>query len=157
MPPESFSKFIWACFHGKINPDRIMQTVGTARASAGTHKADSTIKNRHGAREPVTGAVDIRTRDLTEGEIESLLTWLYEAGFVGWWRHEGSFAENQHIHAIYVGMYLKPLLCRQFWDFIGKKDGLAGHGFINHVRATVEQNQKLIKLFSTYNGPSATK
>ena len=64
---------------------RIIQAKGGAVASAGTH---------------VDGcALDLRTRDLSTAVITKVVAALRECGWVAHWRHTGSFANNQHIHA----------------------------------------------------------
>lgn len=155
MHPTAFNNYIWACFGAHVSPDRVMQTVGTAPASAGSHKADTNYKFDNGHTEPITGAIDLRTKDLTPTQIQNLLYFLFHAGFVGWWRHEGSFKDNQHIHAIWVGMKLKPFLQAQFWDFLAGNDGLASHQKSRGVKATVEQQTKLIALFQQHNKKGA--
>jgi hypothetical protein len=100
-----------------------VQTVGTARASAGYHRPDGEY-----AGEAYCAAVDLRTRDLNRTRIKVLLKHLAEAGFAAWYRFEGAFTNNNHIHAVFVAVPMKDALQRQVWDFIHDRNGLAEHG-----------------------------
>lgn len=135
MAKPAFNAYINSCFKAGINPaKRVMQTLGSAAASAGTHGRDGTLNG-----EDYSAAVDLRTRDLNVAEIKSLIKALTENGFVAWYRHTGSFETNRHIHAIYVGLPMKKMLRAQVVDFLNDRTGLVGHAtekFYTAPRAT---------------------
>lgn len=151
MTYAAWASYLSACYLAKIDPDRVMQTVGTAAASAGTHLADGTLINELGQRESYTGAVDLRTKDLTKAQIERLLDQLFSHGFFAWWRHTGSFAENQHIHACFVRLHLKTSLRQQFHDFVRDLDGLRSHATFDGPTATPSQKAVLRAMFFEHN------
>jgi hypothetical protein len=127
MHPLAFSNFITACFQAQINPfRRVMQTIGGAKASAGTHFEDGQFFEG-GKWKPYTAAVDLRTTDLSLPQIQHLVEALARNHFAAWHRHAGSFKENQHIHAVFAGVKMKPMLQDQMFDWLSDKNGLRGH------------------------------
>lgn len=128
MAVAAFEAYIGACNDAGLKAPRIVQTVGKAKASAGTHHADGISGS-----EPYCAAVDISVRGFlglggyNEKQIRWLLFCMARRGFVGWYRYRGSFANNRHVHAIYVGLPMKPALQFQVRDFLLDRDGLASH------------------------------
>lgn len=123
MTPGAFDAYIRACFYAHINPRRIMQTMGNAPASAGYHARDGVI-NIDGEEIEYCAAVDLRTLDLNARQIKALLKELARQGFAAWYRFEGSFKNNQHIHAIFAGLKMKPQLYNQVRAFLENRNGL---------------------------------
>ena len=117
-----------------ITSERIMQTIGSASASAGTHEAEPGSDG--GQEYRVQGkiycaAVDLRSKDLSASEIRDLLENLAREGFAAWDRHPGRDGwpddEVKHIHAVYTGCAMKGVLRRQVQDYLEGKNGLASH------------------------------
>jgi hypothetical protein len=127
MAPQAFDALIRAAFHAGVSPDRVTQTIGNALASAGFHAQDGELLDG-GERIPYCAAVDLHTNDLRGGQVKLLLYHMAAQGFACWFRYRGSFAHNQHIHAVFVGLKMKPQLQRQVRDFLHDRDGLADHG-----------------------------
>jgi hypothetical protein len=150
MTPEMFRAFIKACVDAKVSPQRVMQTIGNAKASAGVHAQDGAVVEV-GYRYIYCAAVDLRSRDLTRLQIKTLLNSLADQGYVGWWRREGSFANNQHFHIIYVGHRMKLPLRLQFKDAIHDKTGLVGHRRETFFVLNNVQKHKLRVKYFRYN------
>lgn len=146
MTPEMQAAYRQACIDtwGKDkngNPKfvpRLVQGYGDAPASKGTHNWEN-----DGAKKPryyfhngkkYACALDISIKGWAgwfsktqEPTIKWFLFNLAKNGFVGWYRYRGSFLKNKHMHIIYVGHKLKPMLNTQVNDFLNDRDGLAGH------------------------------
>lgn len=138
LHPDSFKAYVQAFYQAKINPEhsagggrRIMQIIGEAPASAGFHRRDGYFKYTNAAgvivTSPYGAAIDTRSRDLSTAECERLWKALIKNGFAAWWRHTGSFADNQHFHMFYLGIFVKPELRAQAKDFFRRRSGLVGH------------------------------
>lgn len=131
MATDAFSAYIKACLEAQVNPEhtavgskRVVQTIGDAVASAGTHEKDGVDQNGH----DYSAAVDISVKhDLNQQQIEKLLLALAANGFAAWWRHTGSFANNVHVHAVYLGVKMKLPLRNQAHDWFGHRNGLVSH------------------------------
>ena len=135
--PAAWPAYINACFQAGVNPEqgtrpngsrgaRIMQLIGNAVASAGYHARDGFYKLL-GKDQPYCAAIDIRTTDLKDVEVEKLWDALIENGFAVWWRHTGSFENNQHIHCVYAGVPMKKQLRAQIHSFLDRCNGLVGN------------------------------
>jgi hypothetical protein len=126
MAPQAFDALIRAAFHAGVSPDRVTQTIGNAPASKGTHARDGFVLD--GAKPvPYCAAVDLSVHNLTRDSIKVLLHHLAVQGFAAWYRYQGSFAGHQHVHAVFVGLKMKPMLQAQVRDFLHDRTGLAGH------------------------------
>jgi len=103
---------------------RIMQTIGTAAASAGTHLQDGTV-NGH----PYCAATDISVSGMTSTEIANLLERLAKVGFAAWYRHNGfdHWVGVNHIHAVYANLKMKSSLRSQVWSWFDNRNGLIGN------------------------------
>jgi hypothetical protein len=127
MLERAFNSWIKACYEAKINPDRIMQTIGSADASAGYHAKDGSFMTSKGAKRNYCAATDTRSKDLSTAECKRLLKALKKNGFAPFWRRTGSFKNNQHFHIVYIACYMKPQLRGQVLDFFEGLNGLKGH------------------------------
>lgn len=147
MSQHAFQSYITAMFQAKINPEttgvggkRVVQTIGDAAASAGTHGKDGVDQFGH----DYSAALDISVKhDLKQAEIERLLECLADNGFAAWWRHTGSFSDNQHVHAVYAGVRMKYSLRQQIHDFLKHRSGLVGHAddqFWAHHMTDAQEN-----------------
>jgi hypothetical protein len=123
MHPRAFRAYIRACSEAGINPSgRVVQTIGNAVASVGFHAKDGRLDGID-----YCAAVDLRTRDLNARQVKVLLKQLALNGFAAWYRFEGTFQNNQHIHAVYAALPMKRSLQLQVWDFVNDRNGLVGH------------------------------
>lgn len=162
ITPAMFDAFTRAFFYAGINPEknseggkRFVQTIGNAAASAGTHAQDGTV-SVGGVEYDYCAAVDLSVRGLNEHQIRLLLQELAKQGIGGWYRHTGSFANNRHIHCIYFGIKMKPMLQRQCVDFLNDRTGLVGHSHETFFTAPPELDAPLKAAFLRAN-PSAKK
>ena len=109
-----------------IGASRIMQTIGNAAASAGTHAQDGTF-NGH----PYSAATDISVRGLSNTQIRHLLEKLGRVGFAAWFRwpgHDGwPSSEIRHIHAVYANCKMKSSLRSQIRSWLVGRNGLVSN------------------------------
>jgi hypothetical protein len=138
--------------HSKL---RVTQSVGFAKASAGYHAPDGTVKTESG-RESYCAATDTSVLWLELGEIRAWLNSLAWWGFVGWYRPWTTNGKpNYHLHIIYAGLPMKPQLDRQLVDFLNNRNGLAGSGVETFFTGNVEQDDYIRALWrwSNHGGP----
>ena len=126
---------------------RITQGLNPAVQRGNVHYNDGKINGND-----YTGAVDISVRCLTEEQIKSLLGRLAEVGFAGWYRKnsEDGWTGPPHIHAVWAGCLLKPVLQRQVESWIAGRSGLPGnepYRFWQAPAVAREKVQTLYKLF----------
>jgi hypothetical protein len=121
MTDQTWTKYVLACTSANMPTRAVLQTIGNAPASAGTHAQDGVLNGV-----PYCAAFDIRTRDLSTDQVEWLWLHLIKAGLVCWWRHTGSFADNQHMHCIDPALRMKRALRDQVHAFLARKSGLVG-------------------------------
>lgn len=103
---------------------RIMQTIGNAAASAGTHARDGYVNGQ-----PYSAATDLSVSGLSQTEIANLLEKLAKVGFAAWYRHtghDGWFGVN-HIHAVYANCYMKLSLRSQIHSWLAGRNGLVSN------------------------------
>jgi hypothetical protein len=165
MHPAEWQPYINSCFQAQVSPEfgtrpsggqgsRIMQIIGDAPASAGTHLADGSYSSG-GKSYDYGAAIDIRTTDLNREQTISLWKALIKNGFAAWWRHTGSFKNNQHIHAVYLGVPMKKQLRSQAHSFFDRRSGLIGNSkdyFLqdeSNFSNKIEQNSRI--LFLSHN------
>ena len=110
----------------KFTSARVMQTIGNASASAGTHAQDGTAGGH-----AYSAATDLSVSGMSDAQIKVLLKQLTEVGFVAYYRspgHDGwPSSEARHIHAIWVGAKMKLSLRNQVRDWHVGKNALASH------------------------------
>ena len=94
---------------------RITQGINHAVERGNVHDTDVTIDGK-----PYTGAVDISVRCLSQAQIKVLLSALADSGFAAWYRTPGKdgWSGPPHIHAIWAGCRLKPVLQSQVEDWL---------------------------------------
>ncbi|MGZ3439865.1 MAG: hypothetical protein ACXVDD_10120, partial [Polyangia bacterium] len=106
-----------------VSAGRIMQTIGNAAASAGTHRQDGVV-NGH----PYCAATDISVSGLSNTQIRHLLEKLGRVGFAAWFRwpgHDGwPSSEVRHIHAVYANARMKTQLRSQVRSWLVGRNGL---------------------------------
>ncbi|MBV8761071.1 MAG: hypothetical protein JO257_27495 [Deltaproteobacteria bacterium] len=124
-----------------VSSSRIMQTIGNAAASAGTHARDGYF-NGH----PYSAATDISVYGLSQSQIANLLERLGKVGFAAWYRHSGydGWYGVNHIHAVYANCLMKTSLRSQVRSWLAGRNGLVSntiyrfHTFSAAARATVK-------------------
>lgn len=156
MASAAFDAYISACFAAKINPEhtsvggkRVIQTIGNAVESAGTHQVDGMDKEGN----PYSAAVDLSVRwDLTSAQKNTLQQALWTAGFCAYHRQEPQFSA-EHLHCVYVGVPMKLPLRHQVHDFLAHKSGLVSEHTDAFVAAnlTDAQAQHICTLFLSCN------
>ncbi len=112
MAPTVFKAYVRACNDAKIHPFRIGQTIGDHPRSAGYHKRDGVLKV-DGERIEYTAAIDLGAEDLSDAQRNRFMEELAQQGFVSWWRNGESWEGNEHIHAVYALIPMKPQLREQ--------------------------------------------
>jgi hypothetical protein len=109
-----------------VTQARIVQTIGNAAASGGTHAQDGTANNL-----PYSAATDISIKGMTEEQIKKFIDDLGRMGFAGWYRKPGydgwPATEAPHVHAIWTGCVMKLKLRDQVRDWLVGKNGLLSH------------------------------
>jgi len=103
---------------------RIMQTIGNAPASAGTHARDGYV-NGH----PYSAATDISVYGLSSSQIGNLLEKLAKVGFAAWYRHSGydGWYGVNHIHMVYANCLMKTSLRSQIRSWLAGRNGLVSN------------------------------
>ena len=102
---------------------------------------------------PYTGAVDISVRCLSQAQIRVLLSALADSGFAAWYRTPGKdgWSGPPHIHAIWAGCRLKPILQSQVEDWLDGKNGLPSNQSYQFWQPLPEMKEKVRKLYQTSN------
>lgn len=120
MVPVAWQAYLRACAATKIHPHRIGQTIGANPNSVGYHKRDGVLQ-RGNQKIDYTAAVDLGVWDLTPQQINTFLDALATQGFAAFYRHEGKWQSNEHIHAIYAFLPMKPQLQIQIGEFLRER------------------------------------
>lgn len=108
MAPVAFRAFLQACNAAKVSPLRVSQTLGDNPRSKGYHLQDGTIQGQ-----PYSAAVDLGVNDLTPAKRGELLEALARCGFATWFRSGPRWNNDEHVHAVYAGLPMKPQLQEQ--------------------------------------------
>ena len=110
----------------KFSSARVMQTIGSASASAGTHAQDGVVGGH-----AYSAATDLSVSGMSDAQVKVLLKQLTSVGFIPFYRspgHDGwPSGEARHIHAIWAGAKMKLSLRNQVRDWHVGKNGLASH------------------------------
>lgn len=105
---------------------RVMQTIGNASASAGTHAQDGTAGGH-----AYSAATDLSVSGMTDSQVHVLMGQMTKVGFIPFFRRPGHdgwpSSEARHLHAIWVGAKMKLSLRNQVRDWHVGKNGLASH------------------------------
>jgi hypothetical protein len=103
---------------------RIMQTIGNAPASAGTHARDGYVNGQ-----PYSAATDISVSGLSSSQIANLLEKLAKVGFAAWYRHNGydGWYGVNHIHMVYANCLMKSSLRSQVRSWLAGRNGLVSN------------------------------
>ena len=127
---------------------RITQGVNHSAERGNVHDTDVTINGK-----PYTGAVDISVRCLTQAQIKSLLGDLANFGFAAWYRNPGhdGWTGPPHIHAVWAGCRLKPVLQDQVEEWLDGKTGLFSNEPYQFWQVSPEIKERVRKLFRASN------
>jgi hypothetical protein len=135
---------------GGVTASRIMQTIGNAAASAGTHAQDGTLGGR-----AYCAATDLSTSGMTNAQVRQWLSDMASQGVAAFFRNPGHdgwpSGEVRHIHAIYVGVAMKSSLRAQVQDWLAGKNGLTSHSNYTFWQATPAQKDAIRALFNDAN------
>lgn len=109
-----------------VKAEQVVQTIGNAAASAGTHGKDGTVDGAD-----YSAAVDISVRGMSDAQIKKLLGDMTQYGFAGWYRKPGADGwpadEYPHFHLIYAGAAMKLSLRNQCRAFFAHRNGLVSN------------------------------
>lgn len=137
-----------------VPANQLMQTIGNAAASAGTHAQDGVDPYGH----PYAAAVDINVNspiNLSSSGIKALLENLSRHGFAAFYRNPGAdhwpAGDIEHVHAIYVGELMKASVRSQVHDWLSGRNGLASHAAYQFWQPSVAAEAELRPLFLKYN------
>jgi hypothetical protein len=127
---------------------RITQGINHSAERGNVHDTDVTISGK-----PYTGAVDISVRCLTQAQIKSLLAELANRGFAAWYRNPGhdGWTGPPHIHAVWAGCRLKPVLQDQVEEWLDGRNGLFSNERYQFWQASAEMKENVHKLFRAAN------
>jgi hypothetical protein len=120
MAPVAFKAFLQACNDTKIHPYRIGQTIGNHPRSVGYHKKDGVLRVGKQSIDYTT-AVDLGATDLDRTRLNFFLHNLTKNGFACWYREKGKWTGNEHIHAVYALLPMKPQLKGQVRLFLRER------------------------------------
>jgi len=152
MQQHEFAAYVAGMMNAGLDPDRVIQVVGDAPASAGFHLPDGHFTNSVGHLENYTAALDLSVKHpgahLTTEQIQTILDSLSEHGFIGWYRPWG---RAEHCHMVYCGLPMKPQLRGQVHDWFQHRDGLADHGFNDFVTPSKAEDDACRALFLAHN------
>jgi len=137
-----------------VSASRIMQTIGNAAASAGTHAQDGTV-NGHA----YSAATDISVSGLSNTQIKNLLSRLAKVGFAAWFRwpgHDGwPSSEVRHIHAVYANAKMKTSLRSQVRSWLVGRNGLVSNTLYSFLHWTAAEKAVVRHKF-TQSGQGTT-
>jgi hypothetical protein len=108
MAPVAFKAFLQGCNAAHVHPFRISQTLGNYPRSKGYHLRDGTLNG-----EAYSAALDLGVDDLRPHKRAELLEALARVGFAAWYRSGPKWKNDEHIHAVYAGLPMKPKLQSQ--------------------------------------------
>jgi hypothetical protein len=133
-----------------VSAARIMQTIGSAAASAGTHAQDG-VYNGHA----YSAATDISVKGLSESQVRSLVARLDALGFAAFYRNPGSngwpSSEIRHMHVVFAGARMKSSLRSQISDFLAGRNGLASHTAYTFYQPPASVKDYVRKIFNAAN------
>jgi hypothetical protein len=142
LHPDAF-----AALKGLTLAHRITQGINHAVDKGNVHDTDGFVEGK-----AYTGAADISVRCLTEPQIKTLLDRLADAGFAAWYRKDGQddWKGPPHIHAVYAGCRLKPILQSQIEDWLRGGTGLRGSAAYKFWQPRTESRDKLRALYRPF-------
>jgi hypothetical protein len=121
--PEGLHSDAYGALKSIAMAHRITQGKNDSADRGNVHYTDGTINGKG-----YTGAADLSVRCLTDVQIKTLLDRLADIGFAAWYRQDGKddWSGPPHIHAVWAGCSLKPILRRQVESWLSGRTGLPG-------------------------------
>ena len=146
--PEGLHADAYSSLRSLTLAHRITQGINHSPERGNVHDTDGTVKGT-----PYTGAVDISVRCLTQAQIRTLLARLATAGFAAWYRKDGQdgWSGPPHIHAIWAGCGLKPVLQQQVENWLNGGNGLFLNQRYQFWQASAEMKDKVSRLYRSFN------
>jgi hypothetical protein len=137
-----------AALDGLALVHRITQGINHSSERGNVHSTDVTLGGK-----AYTAAVDISVRCLTETQIKMLLESLARAGFAGWYRKDGQddWTGPPHIHAIWSGSPLKPVLRRQVESWLEGRNGLGPNRPYRFWQPDMDMKEGVLSRFRRFN------
>jgi hypothetical protein len=137
-----------AALRGVAVAHRITQGINNSATRGNVHNTDGVFNGQ-----PYTGAADISVRCLTAEQIRTLLERLADAGFAAWYRKSGEddWTGPPHIHAVWAGCPLKPVLQQQVTSWLEGKNGLGSNRPYQFWRPSAAMKEKVQTLYRASN------
>ena len=133
-----------------VTAARIVQTIGSAAASAGTHAQDG-VASGH----PYSAATDISVRGLSDAQVRTLIARLDALGFAAFFRNPGHdgwpSSEVRHVHAVFAGARMKSSLRSQIADFLAGRNGLMSHSTYTFYQPPAAVKAEIRRIFEAAN------
>lgn len=146
--PQGLHPEAYSALKAESVAHRVTQGINHAADRGNVHDTDGTI---NGA--AYTGAVDISVRCLTAVQIRLLLDRLAGVGFAAWYRKDGQdgWSGPPHIHAVFAGCRLKPVLQRQVESWLAGDNGLGSNQPYRFWQPNLEMKAKVGGFFRKFN------
>src|SRR2546425_8017181 len=146
--PQGLHPEAYAALQSRSIAHRITQGINHSPESRNVHDTDGTMNGV-----AYTGAVDISVRCLTASQIQSLLGRLAELGFAAWYRKDGQddWSGPPHIHAVWAGCRLKPILRRQVESWLRGGTGLGSDHPYRFWQPSAEMKEIVRALYRKFN------
>ncbi len=144
MAPEAFRAYTRACVAAHVHPWRIGQTIGNDSRSVGYHHRDGFI-TEDGQRYEYCAAVDLGAVNLSVAQRNLFMEKLAAQGFAAFWRFEGKWQGDEHIHAIYCLIPMKPQLRAQVLEWLAqrRREGRPRLRWIRKLRRSPQFREEL--------------
>lgn len=128
---------------------RITQGINHSVEQGNVHNTDGFVEGK-----AYTAAADISVRCLSEAQIKALLDRLADSGFAAWYRKDGQddWKGPPHIHAVYAGCRLKPVLHWQVEDWLRGGTGLRENAPYKFWQPRAETREKLRAFYRPFTG-----
>ena len=146
--PEGLHPDAYSALRSQVIAHRITQGINHSSDQGNVHNTDGIINGS-----AYTGAVDISVRCLTGGQIKTLLGHLANLGFAAWRRQEGKdgWTGPPHIHAVWAGCRLKPVLRQQVESWLNGRNGLGSDQPYQFWQPSSEMKDTLRTLYRRFN------
>lgn len=163
--PDAREALFRAFKHANLTPV-IVQTMGAAAASAGTHNAAGKYPDGNNSWHDYSACIDISVNqnakrlsdgasiEMTPARIKWLLYCLSEEGIAAWYRTKQQGFEF-HIHAVCAMVKMGPLPQRQIVDFVNNRTGLRSNKIETFWVPDDENDELIANLFKKSNPGAA--
>jgi hypothetical protein len=146
--PQGLHAEALAALRSRAIAHRITQGLNRAAERRNVHDTDVVIDGV-----AYTAAVDISVRCLTAAQIQMMLAELAQLGFAGWYRKDGQdeWSGPPHIHAVWAGSKLKPVLRRQVENWLDGGNGLGSGRPYRFWQPSAEMKNIVRALYRKFN------